>query len=46
MNDRVELQTEVGATREAVFGLVATADGLRRGSMRQRWTHASAVSCA
>ena len=30
MNDRVELQTEVGAPRELVFPLVATADGLRR----------------
>lgn len=30
MNDRVELQTEVGAARDLVFPLVATADGLRR----------------
>lgn len=30
MNDRVELQTEVAAPRELVFGLVATADGLRQ----------------
>jgi uncharacterized protein YndB with AHSA1/START domain len=28
--DRVELQTEVEAPREAVFALFATADGLRR----------------
>ena len=28
MNDRVELQTEVDAPREAVFELLATADGL------------------
>ena len=30
MNDRVELQIEVDAEREAVFELVATAHGLRR----------------
>ncbi len=30
MNDRVELQTEVDATRDLVFPLFATADGLRR----------------
>ena len=30
MDTRVELQAEVDAPREAVFGLVATADGLRR----------------
>jgi uncharacterized protein YndB with AHSA1/START domain len=30
MNVRVELQSEVDAEREAVFALVATADGLRR----------------
>ena len=30
MNDRVELQTEVAAPRDAVFALVSTADGLRR----------------
>jgi len=28
MNDRVELQTEVDAPREAVYALLATADGL------------------
>ena len=28
MNDRVELQTEVDASREAVYALLATADGL------------------
>jgi uncharacterized protein YndB with AHSA1/START domain len=30
VNDRVELQTEVDATRDLVFPLFATADGLRR----------------
>ena len=30
MNDRVELQAEVAASRDLVFPLVATADGLRR----------------
>ena len=30
MNDRVELQLEVDAAREAVFALFATQDGLRR----------------
>lgn len=30
MNDRVELQAEVAAARDLVFGLVATADGLGR----------------
>ena len=30
MNDRVELQAEVDATRDIVFPLFATADGLRR----------------
>ncbi len=29
MTDRVELQTEIDADRAAVFGLVATAEGLR-----------------
>jgi uncharacterized protein YndB with AHSA1/START domain len=30
LSDRVELQREIDADREAVFGLVATAEGLRR----------------